>query len=487
MREKPQFEVAVVGAGIGGLTVACLVARTGRSVILLERSPQAGGVCRPILHEGLRIDLGPTFLSGLSSGEPVGMLYQRLGLELRATPSEPPFQVALPGHRLSLFTSPQAWAREMRRECRGEAAAWDTLWTELDAMETERTRLRATLRSLPPRGWRDRLRLWRLAGRGRGLREGTEAFFQATLERHGVGAISRRILEAWLWFAALRTPAECSTLEAVRTLQPLRRGATSLPGGAAALVDALAARFERDGGQLRLGTAVDHLLAERGSIHGVVTAEQETIRARAVVTDLPPTDLSPGLLPERRGFLRRRSTLGGPWRAEVGTQMLVLALPEAEVPSALSGHCFVVRRPAEEARGENLCLVRLAPLPADGGTDGLRALAVSRFLEAEARGGKEDPGGELLAALEELIPGARERAVNPQTFGAATLGEYWGRPGGAVRYAPESRNWLGQRGAPHEVGWPGLFVVGDWTFPGRLIADVVEGATEVADTLIGTR
>jgi phytoene dehydrogenase-like protein len=157
------------------------------------------------------------------------------------------------------------------------------------------------------------------------------------------------------------------------------------------------------------------------------------------------------------------------------------------VPSALSGHCFFVRRPAEEARGENLFLVRLSPLPADGATDGLRVLTVSRFLAAEARGGEADPSGELLATLEELIPGVRGRAASQQFLGPAALGELWGRPGGAVRYAPESRDWLGQRGAPHEVGWPGLFVVGDWTFPGRLIADVIEGATEVADTLIGTR
>jgi phytoene dehydrogenase-like protein len=488
MADKPQFDVAVVGGGIGGLTTACLVARTGRSVILLERAGQAGGVCRPLVREGMRFDLGPTFLSGLQPGEPVGMLCQRLGLELRTTPCEPPFQVALPGHRLSLYTTPQAWAREIRRECPGEEAAWGALWAELDALESERSRLRQALPPLPPRGWRDRLRLWRRAGsRGGRLRQAMGTAFHATVERHGLGTIGRRILEACLWFLALRTPEECSTLEALRALQPLRRGGLSLAGGAGALVDALVARLERDGGQLRLGTAVDHLLAERGSVHGVVTAEQEVIRARVVVTDTPPTGLTPGLLPERRGFLRRSGTLGGPWQAEIGTQVLALALPGAEVPSALAGHCFVVHRPAEEASNENLSIVRLSPLPADGADGDLRVLTVSRFLGGEARGREGDPSGELFDALEELIPGVRERAVSPQLFGPAALGELWGRPAGAVRYAPESRDWLGQRGAAHEVGWPGLFVVGDWTFPGRLIVDVVEGATEVADTVIRMR
>jgi len=487
MVEKPQFDIAVVGAGMGGLTTACLIARTGRSVVLLERAPQAGGVSRPLVHEGMRFDLGPTFLSGLQPGEPVGMLCQRLGLEIRATPCEPPFQVALPQHRLSLFTTPQAWAREIRRECPGEEAAWGAFWAELDALEAEGTRIRQSLPPLPPRGWRDRLRLWRRVGSGGGrLRHAMRTPFHATVDRHGFGAIGRRVLEACLWFLALRTLEECSTLEAMRALQPLRRGAMSLAGGTGALVDALLARFQRDGGQLRLGTIVDHLLVERGSVHGVVTAEQERIRTRAVVTDTPPTGLTPGLLPERRGFLRRAGTLGGPWQAEIGTQMLALGLPGAEVPSALSGHCFVVRRPAQEARDENLCIVRLSPLPTDGAADGLRVLTVSRFLGGEARGREGDPSGELFAALDELIPGVRERAVSPQLLGPAALAELWGRPAGAVRYTPESRDWLGRRGMAHEAGWPGLFVVGDWTFPGRLIADVVEGATEVADTVIGT-
>ncbi len=487
MAEKPRFEVAVVGAGIGGLTTACLLARTGRSVLLLERAPQAGGVCRPLLREGMRFDLGPTFLSGLQPGEPVEMLCQRLGLELRTTPCEPPFQVALPGHRLSLFTRPQALAREMRRECPGEQAAWDALWAELDGLEAERGRLPRALPSLPPRGWRDRLRLWRRAALSGRLREAMGTPFQATVERHGLGDTGRRVLEACLWFLVLRTSRECSTLEAVRTLQPLRRGAMSLAGGAAGLVDALVARFERDGGQLRLGTAVDRLLVERGGVHGVVTTERETIRTRAVVTDIPPTGLTPGLLPEGRGFFRRGATLPGPWQPAVDAQILVLALPAAEVPSALAGHCFVIRRPAEEACGENLCIVRLPPLPADGAADGPRVLTVCRFRGGEADGREAEPSNELFAALEELIPGVRERSVGQHVLGPAELGEFWGRPAGAVRYAPESRDWLGQRGAAHEVGWPGLFVVGDWTFPGRLIADVVAGATEVADTIIRMR
>jgi phytoene dehydrogenase-like protein len=164
--------------------------------------------------------------------------------------------------------------------------------------------------------------------------------------------------------------------------------------------------------------------------------------------------------------------------------MLAVAVPGAVVPSALSGHCFVIRHSDQPARDENLCIVRISP-PADAPGDGLRMVTVSRFLRMPALAPDGDPGTELHEALEELIPGAREQAAFQQLFGPAALAEHWGRPAAAVRYAPESRDWLGRRGVAHEVGWPGLFVVGDWTYPGRLVADVLEGAMEVADTIIG--
>ena len=494
MTETTGFEVAVVGAGIGGLAVACLVARTGRSVLLLERAADAGGVCRPLVpggREGLHFDLGATFLSGLQPAQSVGMLCQRLGLELATTPCEPPFQVALPRHRISLFSAPQACTREIRRECPADEAAWATLWADLDTLEAERNRLLQVMPPLPPRGWRDRLRVWRLsAGRGRAgprgelLRQAMGTSFHEALERHGFSLISQRILEACLWFLALRSPEECSALEAMLALQPLRRGAMRVAGGAGALVEALAARFERDGGRLRLGTAVEHLLVERGSVRGVVTAEHEAIRARAVVAAVPPTALTPGLLPEGRGLLRRGATLPSPWQGTVGAQTLAVAVPGAVVPSALSGHCFVIRHSDQPARDENLFIVRVSP-PADGAGDALRMVTVSRFLRVQAHAADDESGADLFDALEELIPGAREQAAFQQVLGPAALAEHWGRPAAAVRYAPESHDWLGRRGVAHEVGWPGLFVVGDWTYPGRLVADVVEGAMEVADTIIG--
>lgn len=54
---------AVVGAGIGGLAAAALLARSGRRVTVFEQAPQAGGKAASVRLGGFRFDTGPSLLT----------------------------------------------------------------------------------------------------------------------------------------------------------------------------------------------------------------------------------------------------------------------------------------------------------------------------------------------------------------------------------------------------------------------------------------
>ncbi len=481
---KQNFDVAVVGAGIGGLAAAALLARGGRSVILLDRSSRAGGACQSLVHDGWRFEVGATFLSGFGPAGPLATLCRRLGITLSVKECDPVFQVALPRHRLSLWGEQNTWWREVRREFPGDDAGWHALWAELIDLAAQRERILQKLPALPPEGWGARLRVWK---GGAALKRALNAPFRSTMLRHGLGRDSQRVLEAALWFLLVRDPDECSTLEAAVALQHTRQGVASVPGGVTGLVDALVESFHRDGGQLRLETPANRFLAERGRIVGVKTGVGETIRAGWVVANVPPGDLAGTLLPPSRGWLRRRPTPSGPWHPTLIAQAAVLALPEDVVPSELSGHCLVVRDAGRPARAENLVAVRVAPGWDQGqGPDGSRRFTVGRFVAPGQRDEGESLLSEMLGALEQIVPGASEAMVSRLALTPSTLAELWGRPAAAVRYAAESPAWLGCRGFPHRLGWPGLLAVGEWTYPGRLISQVVEGAMRVVDVITGT-
>src|SRR4051812_27120641 len=52
-------DLIVVGGGLAGLTAAALVAREGRSVVMLERAARLGGRAATHVREGVHFNLGP--------------------------------------------------------------------------------------------------------------------------------------------------------------------------------------------------------------------------------------------------------------------------------------------------------------------------------------------------------------------------------------------------------------------------------------------
>src|SRR6185436_21188951 len=92
-----QYEVVVIGAGIGGLTAAAVLAKRGVSVCLLERQSYAGGCAATVEHAGHQFE--PTH--GLYCGWEPGAVFDRIFSELavpppRARAVSKPYVVRLP-------------------------------------------------------------------------------------------------------------------------------------------------------------------------------------------------------------------------------------------------------------------------------------------------------------------------------------------------------------------------------------------------------
>lgn len=76
-----EFDVAVVGAGIGSLACASLLSHSGMRVLVAEKARLAGGYCQTYNWEGFPLNSGPTMLTGGVEGGILHGLIARLGLE----------------------------------------------------------------------------------------------------------------------------------------------------------------------------------------------------------------------------------------------------------------------------------------------------------------------------------------------------------------------------------------------------------------------
>ncbi len=74
------MKIAIIGSGIAGLTAGAALAKAGHEVTVFEQYHRPGGVTATIEKNGFRWDLGQLLLEGLGKEEPLGRVFEDLGV-----------------------------------------------------------------------------------------------------------------------------------------------------------------------------------------------------------------------------------------------------------------------------------------------------------------------------------------------------------------------------------------------------------------------
>ena len=70
------YDVAVIGAGLGGLECAYLLAKKGMKVIVLEQNSVIGGCLQTFKRSGVTFDTGFHYIGGLDEGQPLNRIFK---------------------------------------------------------------------------------------------------------------------------------------------------------------------------------------------------------------------------------------------------------------------------------------------------------------------------------------------------------------------------------------------------------------------------
>jgi 1-hydroxycarotenoid 3,4-desaturase len=292
MREP---RVVVVGAGIGGLVCALLLAARGVSVTLVEAQAAPGGKMRQVAVDGAAIDAGPTvFTMRWVFDEILAQVGLSLDATLRLTPLDVLARHAWRGHAPTLdlfadkarsadaiaaFSSP-AEARRFEAFCRQAQQVYRAL--EAPYIRGPRPSLLGLGAALGPRG------LATLAGLG------PFAKLWSSLARHFHDPKLQQL------FGRYATYCGASPWQAPATLMLVAQveldGVWAVDGGMHAVARAFAAASQACGVQVHYGRPVQRILTERGRATGVELADGEHLPADAVVFNGDAQALALGLL-----------------------------------------------------------------------------------------------------------------------------------------------------------------------------------------------
>ncbi len=112
----PKYDLAVVGAGLGGLAAAAFASRMNKKTVVLEPGESVGGVLEPFCRDGFTFSSSPALSFGFERGGSVQALGEILGIVIDASVHSPCYQVALPDRRITVFAEQNETLEELRRE-----------------------------------------------------------------------------------------------------------------------------------------------------------------------------------------------------------------------------------------------------------------------------------------------------------------------------------------------------------------------------------
>ncbi len=477
--------VVVIGAGIGGLTAAALLARRGYEVRVFDQAWVPGGCASTFRRRGFTFDVGATQVAGLEPGGIHHQIFAELDVPLPvATPCDPACVVYLPGETapIAVWRDRDHWHRERLQQFPGSDRFWQLLQTLFQAS----WRFQGRDPILPPRTPWDAAQL---LGAVRPDTLVTVPFVFSTvgqvLQGLGLGGDRRlkTFLDLQLKLYSQVGADETALLYAATALgvsqEPL--GLYHLEGSMQRLSDLLVAALERDGGKLHLRHTVERIQVQGDRPTAIMVRQQKTGAtweepADHVVANVTVQNLVQLLGDEApTGYRRRVEKLPD----ASGAFVVYLGVEQAAIPDACPPHLQFLYD-YDGPIGENNSLFVSVSRPGDGRAPaGKATIIASSFTDLDSwqdpdtyADRKQHYTETAIARLAQFFDLRPEHLVHVEAATPRTFQHFTGRDRGAVGGLGMRISTFGPFSFATRTPIPGLWLVGDCTHPGEGTAGV---------------
>jgi len=486
------YDVIIIGAGLGGLVCGALLASKGLRVAIFEKKAQVGGCCTSFTRKGFTFDLSVQSIGGCRKGGRVWRLLDDLEVRehIELLPLDPAREYHFPDMRFQQYADVNSHVEYLSSLFSQERDGIRAVYQVYRSLSEEIDRFPHTL------SWFDPATVEREFPFTFRYREETlQGLLDALIDDPRL-----KVLLGVRSSYALLPPSQLSAIAmASLEMSYLQGGVAVLKGKMEDLPLLLATGVLKHGGALHTRHEVKGITVDEGKAVGVRLKDGATITSRAVVSNADATTTFLRMIGEQSlpsGWVKRLKGMRPSFSyiiAYLGVKG-ELDLPcsnnevfprydlEEEYRFLEEGHISPTSsyyllapslvNPTHAPEGySTVCLSYKAPYRLNGGWD---------------EGAKEALAERLIAQAEAMVPDLRRRVVlrvsaSPMTIDRMT-GNRWGAAYGWAQIPRQAGIYRLNRVTPID----GLYLAGHWTAPGGGVAAAMASGQITAD-VIGER
>jgi prolycopene isomerase len=478
MRAIYSFDVIIIGSGIGGLVTATQLAAKGAKVLVLESYLIPGGSAGYFERQGYQFDVGASMIFGLGQKGTTNLLTRALdavkvSIETIADPVQIHYHLPQ-GLDLKVERVYEKFLQNLTayfpHEAKGIRRFYNECWQVFNCLNS------MDLLSLEE------------------PRYLLQTFLQHPLACLGlvkylpqnVGKIARRYIkdpqllkfidiECYCWSVV---PANMTPMiNAGMVFSDRHYGGVNYPkGGVGKIAQTLVAGLEKVGGQIQYQAKVTEIITERGKAVGVRLANGQVYQGKRIVSNATRWDTFTKLLP-REKLPSNEKKWQQSYKKSPSFLSLHMGVKQSVLPPGTECHHILLEDwQRMTAAGGTLFVSIPTLLDPDLAPEGYHIIHAftpdwidnwQGLTQNEYEEKKEAAAWQIIDRLERVFPGLDAGLDYLEVGTPRTHRRFLGRDDGTYGPIPRRQLW-GLLGMPfNRTAIPGLYCVGDSTFPGQ--------------------
>ena len=474
------YDVIVIGAGVGGLFSALKVSRCGKKVLLLEDRPQPGGYAATFQRKGFTFEASLHCVDGLGYGQVIREYLEESGIapELEFIDLKSFARLVYPGHEFIADFDLGHYVQQLKKEFPHEARSMDALFGRFRRFSRE---FDAFSDSKMPQ-WL-RLCVSPLAYRS------VIAMSMATVAGQLAGIKDQRLagilMDNWRFLAL--PPSRLSAFYFFIVFQGYYAEPTAyVRGGYGRIFEAVVSRLRQLGSTVQYNTRVTKILTDAGEkVRGVVTEQGQEYYAKTVISNVNVLDTLGAMLDDepQRSFYRNKTAF---LEKSISVFQVYLGLNVPAKSLGMDHYMLFVNTTYDHEQNFRYNLAgdfqkcslgivdhaQVDPSLAPPGKGTLLIMAYDTYgrwkglAPAEYKEKKRICAEQLVRRAGQYLPGLHEAIEVIEAATPMTMERYTHSPEGAVYGFAQTVGQAALNRFPQQTRVPGLFLAGAWTFPG---------------------